>query len=220
MLRIGRKLGMAGCLAGGLVLGVLAWAGQGAEEKKPLPKSQPGTVLPQPREGMFYLPPPYWNLSRPEIQKEMELLPEQLEKLKQLSKRYWEQQQELQKGINWGSLTPEERTAKWKEVSERMKQQQQEARHEIEQILIPAQIAALRDIQFRQFAVSYLTGAPQIMEKIGLSEQQKAQLTKLREEFQEKQMQLTRELAEKQMNVLTPEQKEKLKDEIQKWMRF
>lgn len=216
MVRMERNVGL---LLSAFVLGVLAWSGQAAEEKKEVPKGQPIMAYPKPGEGIYYLPAPYWGLSRPEIQKELELLPEQIEKLKELSKRYWEQQQELYKGMNWGAMTPEERTAKWKEVSERMRGQQEELRKEIEKILMPAQAANLRDIHFRQYATGYLW-SPQVVEKIGLTAEQKEQLTKLRQEYQEKQMQLMRELVEKQLNVLTPEQKEKLKEEVQKTMRF
>ncbi len=216
MVRMERNVGI---LLSAFLLGVLAGSGQAAEEKKELPKGQPMMAYPKPGEGLYYLPPPYWGLSRPDIQKELELLPEQIEKLKELSKRYWEQQQEVYKGVNWGTMTPEERTAKWKEVSERMKQQQEETRKEVEKILMPAQLATLRDIQFRQYVSGYLW-SPQIAEKIGLTEDQKTQLNKLLQEYQEKQMHLMRELVEKQLNVLTPEQKEKLKEEVQKWMRF
>ncbi|MCS7305793.1 MAG: hypothetical protein NZ602_11895 [Thermoguttaceae bacterium] len=219
MLRIGwgKPVGVV-CLAVGLVLvgGIRVWA---AEESGQTPKTGPIIGAPKPPEGMYYLPAPYWSLSRPEIQKELELLPDQVEKLKELSKRYWEQQQELYKGIDWAKMMAEERSAKWKELSERMQQQREEIRKEVEKILMPAQIAALKDIHFRQYASGYLWG-PQIAEKIGLTEDQKTQLNKLRQEYQEKQMQLMRELIEKQLNVLTPEQKEKLKEEIQKWMRF
>ena len=206
----------------GLVLGLIGWGRglQGAEEKKEGPPGAPGMALPKAPEGMYYFPAPYWNLGRPDVQKELELLPDQIEKLKQLSKRYWEQQPEFYKGgIDWSKLTPEQRTAKWKEVSDRMKQSQDEIRKEIEKILMPAQIATLQDLQFRQMATGYLW-SPQIAEKIGLTEQQKSQLNQLRQEYQEKQAQLMRELAEKQLNILTPEQKEKLKQEVPKWMRY
>lgn len=205
-----------------LVIGwMVALAGQvlGAEQSQPAPKPAPLLGAPKPPEGMYYLPAPYWGLTRPEIQKELELLPEQIEKLKELAKRFWEHQQNLYKGIDWAKMTPEERTAKWKEVFQLRRQQQEEVRKEIEKILMPAQIATLRDIQFRQYATGYLW-TPRIAEKIGLTDEQKTQLDKLRQEYREKQMQLMRELMEKQLNILTPEQREKLKQEIQKWMQF
>ena len=198
----------------------LGWGVASGGRAKRSPSRSAGKVVPKPPEGIHYLPAPYWNLSRPDVQKELELLPEQIEKLKQLSKRYWEQQHyngEFYKGIDWSKLTPEERIAKWKEVTERMKQLQDDIRKEVEKILMPAQIATLQDLQFRQMATGYLW-APQMADKIGLTEQQKSQLDQLRQEYQQKQAQLMRELAEKQLNVLTPEQKQKLKEEIQKWM--
>lgn len=219
MLRIGweKMAGLVWVVVGLMVVGSSGL--RAAEQPSPPPKAVPGTGMAAPPGGIYYLPSPYWNIFRPEIQKELELLPEQIEKLQQLAKRFWDQQQELYKGMDWAKMTPEERTAKWKELSDRMKQVQEEIRKEVEKILLPAQIDAIRDIQFRQYATGYLW-APQVAEKIGLTEEQKNQIHKLRQEYQEKQMQLMRELVEKQLDVLTPEQKQKLKEEIQKWMRF
>lgn len=187
------------------------------EVKKVGEGGQPATPGAWQYQGLYV--PGYWQLSQPGVQKEIELLPEQLEKLKELSKRYYEAQREDAKAYgDWSKMTDEERKAKYKEVSERAKQRTEDLRKEVEKVLIPSQIEALRDLNLRTYG-QYMLMQPRIMEAVGLNEEQKTKLQKLREEFTQKQQQLQKEMMDEQFKLLTPEQKERLKEEMQKQWR-
>ncbi len=170
----------------------------------------------QPGQPQVPYVPGYWQLSQPNIQKEIELSDAQLEQLKALGKKYAEAQREDYKGYgDWSKMTQEERTAKYKEITDRMKKRTDDVRAEIEKVLLPHQIKALRDIAFRTYS-QYMIYQPRILEAVGVTEAQKAQLQKLRDEFTEKTKQLQKEMTEKQLEVFTPEQREKLKEQVLK----
>ena len=189
-------------LVGALALGQYAQAG-----------GQPA----KPVQPQFPALPGFWQLRMESVQKDLELVPEQIDKLKQLGKKYYEDMRAQQADYkNWGKMTPEERTAKYKELMEKRKQQAEAVSKEVEKILLPHQLEALRNINFRQMAPSMLY-QQKVFETVGITDEQKAKIQKIRQELTEKYQQLQKESFDQILKVLTPEQQKKLKEQVQSY---
>ena len=159
--------------------------------------------------------PGYYMLRMEHVQKELELLPDQIEKLKELGKQYYEQMRADQ-GMwkNWRDMTPEQRTVKTAEMREKYKQRAEELRKNIEKVLLPHQIRTLKKINFRAAGPSALASA-RTLEKLKVTEEQKQQLQKIRQEMIEEYRQLQKKAFERSLKILTPEQREALQRQIQ-----
>jgi len=80
-------------------------------------------------------------------------------------------------------------------------------------------LQALRDINFRRIAPSMLY-QPKVIETVGITDEQKAKIQKIRQEMQEKYQQIQKESADEILKVLTPEQQKKLKEQVQARRRY
>lgn len=189
--------------AGVLALGQEAKpAGRGGQVAKPVKPQMPAL-------------PGFWQLRMKNVQEDLELVPEQIEELKALGKEYYEQMRAHRGDYkDWSSLSQEERQAKYKEIRERRKVEAEALRKKIEKVLLPHQLKALRDINLRSIGPSMLQ-QPRIAEKIGLSDEQKADIRKLREKLMADYRKLQKESFEKIFELLTPDQREKLRESIQ-----
>ena len=185
-----------------LLFGSLALAQQGGAAGKPIQPQFPSL-------------PGFWQLRMEHVQKDLELVPEQIEKLKQIGKKYYEEMR-AQRGDyqNWGKLTPEERQVKYKEMQEKRKKQAAAIREEVKKVLLPHQLKAIQDINFRSVGPSMLS-QPRTAEALGISQEQKAKIAEVRKEMMENYRQMQKESFEKILGLLTPEQREKLKEQIQ-----
>jgi Spy/CpxP family protein refolding chaperone len=191
-----------------------------AEDPKPVVKTLQATPMMHAVQPQFPPVAGLWQLQNEAAQKELELVPDQVEKLKALGKKYYEDAR-ADAGI-WGdyrSLTPEQQKAKYAEYQEKAKKRMADLRAEVDKILLPHQVSALKEINLRQTG-GYMLMNPRTVETLGITEQQKAQIQKARDEMQEKSKQLQKEFMDKLMQVLTPEQKEKLKDQTMKAYGF
>ncbi len=151
------------------------------------------------------------------VQKEIGLTPEQKEKLLEIARKAAEQMKN-EPATDWAKfrdLTPEEQRKVQKEVADRYAQRAEESKKQIEQVLTPKQIEQIKDMEFRQRAASMLY-MPQVLQQIGLTDEQKQQLQKIREETQIKMTQLQRESQDRTLGVLTPEQAKKLREQSDK----
>jgi len=158
--------------------------------------------------------PGYYMLRMEHVQKELELVPEQLEKLQALGKQYTEQMRADQAAWgNWRDMTPEERTAKAAEMREKYKQRADELRQEIEKVLLPNQLEALREINFRAVGPSALA-SPATLRDLEVTDQQKEQLQKIRQEMIEQYQELQKKAFQNSLKVLSPEQQKKLRERI------
>ena len=175
------------------------------------PAVRPGVAT---RSNLSSLPG-YWELGKEDVRKELELVPEQIEKLKELGKQYMKEMRTAYVGReDWKSLSQEERTAKYKEVYENRRKRTEEIRQEVEKILLPHQLEALRDMSVRRMGPSMLQ-SPRVAEAVQLTEEQKAKIQQIRQEMLEQYKKLQEESSENILKLLTPEQKEKLKQQIQ-----
>jgi len=159
--------------------------------------------------------PGYYMLRMEHVQKELELVPDQIEKLKELGKEYYEQMRADQ-GVwkNWRDMTAEERSAKAAELREKYRQRAEELRKNIEKVLVPHQIQALKEINFRSVGPSALAN-PRTLSNLAVTKEQKQKLQQIRQEMLEEYQELQKKAFERSLKVLTPEQREKLKEQIQ-----
>ncbi len=166
------------------------------------------------RTPTYYAVPGYWSLRTESVQKELKLSDEQKKKLKQISKSYYDQirqgpQQDLAK---YREMSPEERRKNYGQIAEKRRQRLDAARKQVEAVLTADQLDALKTIEFRTRAASLLRN-PKILEKLGLSEEQKEKLRKNWEDLSDQMQRLLRESAQKALQILTPKQLEELKQQ-------
>ena len=111
--------------------------------------AQQGGVAAQPmvvRPAMAQVPsiPGYYMLRMKHVQDELEITDEQLETLKELGKKYYEDMRQDWSGFR--DLSVEERTAKYAEVREKNAKRMAQLREQIEGVLVPHQIDLLKKI--------------------------------------------------------------------------
>ena len=159
--------------------------------------------------------PGYYQLGMLDTQKDLELVPEQIEKIEEIGKKYQEEMRaDRDAWKDWQKMTPEERKAKSAEIREKYKKRAEAVKAEIEKVLLPHQIDKLKQINFRTRA-PYSLRNPRTLEQLGISEEQKARLKKIQDDMMQQYRDLQKKAAEDALKVLTPEQKEKLEKQIQ-----
>jgi hypothetical protein len=165
----------------------------------------------------------YW-LSNDQMLNELDIVPEQQEKLEKLGKEMQTKTAEAYKAINFNELKPEERTTKYYEVINKISK---ETAKGVEEILLPHQTKRLKQImtQTRLQQLGYggaaaLTG-DEVAQELGITEEQRDELKKKEEEIRQDMQKKTQEFykklqeesREKLFSVLTPAQRKKL-DEL------
>jgi hypothetical protein len=196
---------------------IVAWAGvfsvwatvvfgQGVVERRAQPVSYP-------QAQSLYL------LLTPQMQKELEIVPEQQEQLEKLKTKSHTQLTESYKKIQ--DVPVEERQAKYLEV---LREVGEETEKEVRDILLPMQIKRLRQIalqtklQQMQWGGAQALLADELAEELDITAEQKAKFAEtekeLREEIQRKTQEFYKQLQDesrtKLLEVLTPEQRRKL----------
>jgi Spy/CpxP family protein refolding chaperone len=152
------------------------------------------------------------------IQKELELSDEQKKKLREIAEQYRRQVQESWRAEDWETfrkLPPEEQkkqlVAQREKTAKRRAEVAADTRAKIEALLLPHQVQRFEEIVFRARA-SVMLYNPRTLERLGVTDDQKERLRKVRDEFQEKTQKLQQEAIDKTLSVLSPEQKAKLKE--------
>ena len=176
--------------------------------------AQQGGVAAQPmvvRSATAQIPavPGYHMLRMQHVQDQLELTDEQLATLKDLGKKYYEGMRHDWSGFK--DLSTEERQAKYAEIREKNQKLSEDMRKQVEEVLVPHQIDLLKKINF-QSTGPYALSNPRILDQIKVSEEQKAQLAKIRGELQAKLREVQKESFEKALEVLTAEQRKALED--------
>ena len=98
-------------------------------------------------------------------------------------------------------------------VREKTNEQLETTRTHIEALLSPEQLARLEKIDFNMRALSMLMNSNTV-EQLRLSPEQKEKLRGVYEELQQKVQVVQREISDKVVDVLTPEQRQRLKRSI------
>ena len=83
----------------------------------------------------------------------------------------------------------------------------------VEAILTPQQLTTLNEINFRRQVVLAL-GYPEKRKTIGMTDQQTADLQRLDKETNEQQYRIDQEMLGQALKILTPRQREQLREEI------
>jgi Spy/CpxP family protein refolding chaperone len=193
-----------------LLAAVPAW-GQFAEPAAPPPRpkaapaTRPGGAPAAPAN--FLAVPGYWVLSMEGVQKEIGLTSEQKQKLKGVADQYQAAMRKKMEGLQ--DLSREEQQSRMEETARPLVQA---AMKQVDAILTPEQLKSVQQTTFQLQAAQALA-QPQVQEKLGLTTTQQRQLQSVYEQMREKMQQLQRDMAAKALEVLTPEQQQKLRQQ-------
>lgn len=156
-------------------------------------------------------------LMRDDVRKELEIVDDQVEKLQALSSSMRDQMREMFSGFR--DLSDDERRAKFQEVRGKMEQQREKLQGQINEILLPHQRDRLKQValqmQMRYRGTSGVL-SDRLAEELDITDEQKEQLRakaeEVRKELDEKIQKARTEAREALFEVLTPDQRAKLKD--------
>jgi hypothetical protein len=158
-------------------------------------------------------------LMMPQLQKELEIVPEQKEQLQKINSQSQARMTEAYKKLQ--DVPVEERQSKYYEL---LRELGDETEQQVRDVLLPMQIKRLQQIvlqmklQQLQWGLAAGFASDELAGELGITNEQREEFTKrekeVREEVQKKTQefykQMQEETREKLMGVLTPEQKAKL----------
>lgn len=164
----------------------------------------------------------YW-MNMENVRKELEIVPEQKEKLEKLRGEYQTKMTEAYKSLDFRSMKPNEWQTKYSEVTGTLNN---EFGKKFEEILLPHQLKRIRQIllQSRLAQSGYGSAAAlndgEVASELGLSDDQREALKKkeaevrqtIQKKTQEFQKKLSEEARDELYSVLTPAQRKKLED--------
>jgi Spy/CpxP family protein refolding chaperone len=200
------RIVLSAVMVAAVVVGLVAVEANAGEPRVVQAKQLQATVQ---AKAQFPALPGYWVLRQEDVREEIGLTDEQVEKLKELGKKYTEGMK-----YDWQSirkLSAEQRREKFKDLRENRKKVAEEITAEIEELLTEDQKEQIEEINFRMRAPGALM-SPRVLEAIGLSEEQKEKLGELRQEMAEQYKQIREKTFEQSLDVLTPKQRKKLKE--------
>jgi hypothetical protein len=153
------------------------------------------------------------------IQKEIELVPEQKEKIDKIRKDYYDKTRQLYKDLQ--GVDPSER---YKKLYEKRKQLSQEVEQEVRKVLLKHQVERMRQIMLqmalRQYGSTRALKSDEIAKALNITEEQQAKLQEaerearqeMQKKYQEFYKKLREEMLEKVLSVLDEKQRAQLKD--------
>jgi Spy/CpxP family protein refolding chaperone len=199
-----------------LALGAACLAQETKSTQKAAGVAEPGGHGPH-RPSALYRLPGFWMLGMENVQRELGLTGEQTQQLTKIADDH--QRALRQDGEKVRRLSPEEQRKHWAQQRDRMNRQAAEVRKQVEQVLQPRQLEQYEEMVFRSRAAVMLAN-PKILVQLGVTDEQKAKLHKIRDEIQEKLSKVQQESIEKTLGALTAEQRAKLKDLSAKGQQF
>lgn len=154
-------------------------------------------------------------LMNQDVVKELELVPEQQEKLRALGEKARDDMRDMFSGLR--DLNEEERRERFAEMREKMAEVQESLKEEVDEILLPQQRDRLAQIHFQsQNRRRGTTGAltsDAVVDALDISEEQLEEMQKkadeVREELEEKIAKAREEAKDDILSVLTPAQRKK-----------
>lgn len=207
-----------------LLTATLVCLAQAAASAQVVPVASPTQPQQNPWSGNTLSQAIYW-LANDQMVNELDMLPDQKEKLDKLRSEVQTKTTDAYKSINFNDLKPEERTGKYYEVINKIGD---DTAKEVEKILLPHQIKRLKQImtQTKLQQLGYgggaaVLGGDELAKELGITDEQREELRKkeeeVRQELQKKTQEfykkLQEESREKIFSVLTPAQRKKL-DEL------
>lgn len=194
-----------------LILGVLVCSSAAFAQRGPGGRGRGGPGFGGPGFGGGSM----FMLMNEQIREELEIVPDQLEKLQKIGEQGREGMREMFSGMR--DLNEEERRAKWEEIRAKMEERRAALQEEIDNVLLPHQKERLDQIQVQmrmRGGAGRALGGDFLAEKLGITDAQKEQLEKVREEveaeLQKKMAEIRAEAEEKILGVLTATQKAQL----------
>jgi Spy/CpxP family protein refolding chaperone len=125
-------------------------------------------------------------LQNEKVQKEIDLLDDQKAEVRKVADESREKMRSVFQGFgNFREASEQEREKMQKEMGEKMQANTKETVKRLEGVLLPPQVARLKEISLQVRGTSALND-PEVEKQLGISEQQQAQLEKIREEQGEK----------------------------------
>lgn len=157
---------------------------------------------------------PFSMLSMGDIQKDIELVPEQRDQLKELDEAFAKRMKEQLAEMRAGGFAPDRSKA----IGETMKKMAEEKQAAVRQILLPHQIDRLQQIslqsRMKNSGASGVLADKKLAEELGITEEQQEKIRKraeeLAKELQAKIEALREETREELLQELTAGQREKL----------
>jgi Spy/CpxP family protein refolding chaperone len=157
--------------------------------------------------------PGFWALGLDSVQKELRLSDLQKRQLRQIGDTY--QAKALEAEDNLRRLPPEEQRLQAEALREHARRDMETVRKQVVEALTPQQLQAYHKIDFRLRVPTALSDA-RVLSALEVSDQQRARLRQVREAMEAKFQQLQAEAAEKTLEVLTPDQRAQLKEQLDK----
>ncbi len=150
-----------------------------------------------------------------DVRDELEISDEQLSDLRSMGEEMRDQMRSMFQGMR--DLSPEERRERFESMRADMEDMRLQAEDRMGEILLPHQMARLREINLQQqVRRGGLQGAlrGELAQELGISEEQREELAakaqELQQDLQEKIEQLRKDAREELMSLLTPDQRSKL----------
>jgi Spy/CpxP family protein refolding chaperone len=158
------------------------------------------------------------------VRRELDLVDEQVSKLRDIATKLQEDMQAQFQGFDFGSLrdlSEEERNARFAEMRKKGEEVAASAQKEIDGVLLPHQRERLKQLMVQsqmRFGADRALTSGTLAEELGITEEQKETLAKKQEEvqqsLQEKMAKLRQEAQDELLSVLTPTQQAKLKSMV------
>jgi hypothetical protein len=208
------------CVTGGLIVVSILFAGW-ADAQQPQIRNVQG-IQGAPGGYQYYYNPMEQSLQwlwREGIQKEIELVPEQKEKIDKIRKDYYAKTQRMYK-----DLQGVDQAERGKKLYEMRKQLSQEVEREIRKVLLKQQVDRMRQIMLqmalRRYGSTRALNSDEIAKALNITEEQRTKLQeaeqKARQEMQKKYREfynkLQEEMLEKVLSVLDDKQRTQLKE--------
>lgn len=187
----------------------------------------------QPPAPTYLSLPGYFSLASKEVQKEIGLSEEQIEKLHAISKKVQQVTWKQQPRVEWTKLSEAERKKVTDELNQNYKkwaaeyqQASKEAQKEVDALLTPAQVVKLRAVELRMYAAPMLLHGT-VGEKLNLTAKQKEQLAEHKDRLQKRLAELQKQTLKAQdeanraaLKLLTAEQRDQLQKMKQEGFRW
>ncbi len=202
------------CLAMVGLLSLATWGGDSASAQAPEGGQGQGGGFRGRGRGMMGFPGGglLLLLHNESIQKDLQLTPEQIDKLKELGKTAREGLPEFG---SFRNLSPEDRRAKFAELQPKLKARGEEIKKKIEAILTTAQLARLKEIRLQVAGPAALADTD-VLKALNLTDEQKEKIKTLRQQITDLRKEagkLSREERQKKMAELM-EKAKKLREKV------
>ncbi len=155
--------------------------------------------------------PGFWALALPPVQKELWLSEVQQKKLQAISVQYQAKAQAAMAALQ--KLSPEEQRRRLDALREQARNEADTVHDQVTDVLTPQQLQSYEKLAFRLRVPAALED-PRLLGALNLTDWQKTKLAQIRDNLEERLHHVQTDAADKTLEVLTPAQQEKLKEQV------